>query len=284
MLCWASMAEGHCKGERKLPHVDLNGAHIHFTDTGGAGEVIVFSHGLLMNAAMFDKQVAHFRARYRCIAFDHRGQGQSGVTDDGYDMETLAADAAALIEHLDVAPCHFVGLSMGGFVGIRLATWNPGLLKTLTLLNTSADPEAIENGPKYRMLNFVARWVGLWAVVGRVMPILFGQTFLKDTARVKEQKRWGKAISGNHRIGITRAVTGVIERDGCSDLLNEIRIPVGIGAGDEDVATEPSKSERIHAAIKGSELAVFKRTGHSSSIESPTLVNDLIERTIKRLK
>ncbi len=63
---------------------------------------------------------------------------------------------------------------MGGFVGIRLASENPELLNSLTLLGTSADPEPKWNVPKYRMLNLIARWLGLRAVVGRVMPILFG--------------------------------------------------------------------------------------------------------------
>lgn len=265
-----------------MPHADLNGAHIHFTDTGGNNEAIVFSHGLLFSGAMYDEQVAYFRDRYRCITFDHRGQGQSGVTEDGYDMAMLTADAAALIGHLGIAPCHFVGLSMGGFVGMRLAARKPELLKTLTLLDTSADPEPKESAPKYRMLNFVARWIGLWAVISRVMPILFGQTFLNDAARVKEKKRWATAITKNDRIGITRAVSGVIGRDGCTDLLDGIEMPVGIGVGDEDVATEPRKSERIHAGIKGSELIIFKRSGHSSSIETPTQVNDLIQQTIMR--
>lgn len=265
-----------------MPHVDLNGAHIHFTDSGGDGEPIMFSHGLLLSGAMYSAQVAHFQDRYRCITFDHRGQGQSGVTPDGYDIDTLTADAAALIKHLGVAPCHFVGLSMGGFVGLRLAAQHPDLLRSLTLLDTSAEPEPKENGPRYRILNLVARWIGLWAVIGRVMPILFGQTFLSDTSRAKERKKWAKAITGNDRIGITRAVAGVIERDGCADLLGGIDIPTGIGVGDEDVATTPEKSERLHAAIKGSELSLFNGAGHSSSIETPDQVNALIERTIQR--
>ena len=265
-----------------MPYADLNGAHIHFTDTGGDGEAIVFSHGLLFSGDMFEAQVAHFLDRYRCVTFDHRGQGRSGVTDDGYDIDTLTADAAMLIQHLGIAPCHFVGLSMGGFVGIRLAARYPRLLKTLTLLETSADPEPQENAPRYRMLNFIARWIGLWAVTGRVIPIMFGRTYLNDATRVKEKKRWANAIKGNSRIGITRAVMGVIDRDGCADLLHKIDLPVGIGVGDEDVATVPEKAARMHAAIKGSELAVFKEAGHSSSIEAPGPVNDLIERTLGR--
>jgi pimeloyl-ACP methyl ester carboxylesterase len=57
---------------------------------------------------------------------------------------------------------------------------------------------------------------------------------------------------------------------------------VGIGVGDEDVATAPEKSVRMHKAIKGSELAVFQEAGHSSSIETPGQVNELIERTLGR--
>ncbi|WP_424831432.1 alpha/beta fold hydrolase [Ruegeria sp.] len=265
-----------------MPTAELNGAKIHFEDTGGDGEPVVFSHGLLFSGAMFEAQVKHLKDRFRCITFDHRGQGQSGVTDDGFDMDTLTADAAELIKSLNAAPCHFVGLSMGGFVGMRLAAQEPELVKSLTLLETSADPEDPKNAVKYRLLNLVARWVGLWAVIGRVMPIMFGRTFLNDPGRRAEKDRWSKAITGNDRIGITRAVKGVIERDGCADLLGKITLPVGIGVGDEDVATTPEKSERMHRVITTSELVVFQGAGHSSSIETPDQVIALVERTIQR--
>lgn len=265
-----------------MPTANLNGAQIHYEDTGGVGEPVVFSHGLLFSGAMFEAQVAYLRDRYRCIAFDHRGQGRSGVTESGYDIETLTADAAELIKALDAAPCHFVGLSMGGFVGLRLAAREPELLKSLTLLETSADPEEPRNAPRYRLLNLVARWVGLWAVIGRVMPIMFGHSFLSDPKRADERRRWSKAITSNDRVGITRAVKCVIEREGCAELLGKIEMPVGIGVGDEDLATGPEKSERMHRAIKGSELVVFEGAGHSSSIETPDQVSALIERTIKR--
>ncbi len=265
-----------------MPTVNLNGAQIHYEDTGGECESVVFSHGLLFSGAMFEAQVLRLREQYRCITFDHRGQGKSGVTDGGYDIDTLTADAAELIKHLDAAPCHFVGLSMGGFVGMRLAARQPSVIKTLTLLETSADPEDPKNAPRYKMLNFVARWIGLWAAIGRVMPIMFGRTFLEDAERTEEKTRWSKAITGNDRIGITRAVAGVIEREGCTDLLGNINVPVGIGVGDEDVATVPEKSERIHQEIESSELVVFRGAGHSSSIETPDQVMELIERTIQR--
>src|SRR5438105_1818396 len=105
-----------------MARMRLNGADIHYEDTGpGPAGTIVFSHGLLWSSRMFAPQVEALRGRFRCIAYDHRGQGRTEVTPGGYDMDTLADDAAALIEALGVAPVHFVGLSMGGFVGMRLA-------------------------------------------------------------------------------------------------------------------------------------------------------------------
>jgi 3-oxoadipate enol-lactonase len=87
-----------------MPCKEINGTGIHYTDTGTGPETIVFSHGLLMSGEMFRDQVAAFSGRYRCITFDHRGQGQSEVADLGYDMDTLTEDAAALIRELEGDP------------------------------------------------------------------------------------------------------------------------------------------------------------------------------------
>jgi len=67
---------------------------------------------------MFEPQRAVFEKQYRVIAYDHRAQGQSEDIGRGYDMSTIADDAALLIRALEAAPCHFAGLSMGGFAGI----------------------------------------------------------------------------------------------------------------------------------------------------------------------
>ncbi|MGB3317308.1 MAG: alpha/beta fold hydrolase, partial [Albidovulum sp.] len=255
-----------------MPHIDINGARLHYTDEGEGPETILFSHGLLFSGEMFGDQVAAFKDRYRCVTWDHRGQGQSEVTADGYDMESLTRDAEVLIDRLGLAPCHFVGLSMGGFIGMRLAARRPELVKSLTLVETSADPEPVENHGRYRRLNFVARWFGLGLVVEKVMPIMFGKTFLNDLARAGERKFWRDRIVANHRIGITRAVTAVIERQGVADEIGRITRPTLILVGDEDVATVPEKSRRMQAAIPGAELTIIAGAGHSSTVEQPKAV------------
>ena len=188
-------------------------------------------------------------------------------------METLYEDAVALIEQLGCAPCHFLGLSMGGFIGLRLAARCPDLLRSLILLETTADPEAGENVAKYRQLTFVARWFGLGLVVDRVMPVMFGRTFLSDPARAGERHQWRARMSGNHRLGITRATTGVITRNGIANEIDGIRVPVLILVGDEDVAVPLAHSQRLHEHIAGSRLQIIPRAGHTSTVEEPTAVN-----------
>ena len=80
-----------------MPLLDINGTRINYEEHGSGPETIVFAHSLLCNLNMYKKQIAHFKDRYRCIAFDFRGQGKSAVPKDGYDMDTLAEDARALI-------------------------------------------------------------------------------------------------------------------------------------------------------------------------------------------
>ncbi len=259
-----------------MPYLQIGEAVVYYTDEGEGQETIVFCHGLLLSGEMFEAQVKNFRANYRCITFDHRGQGKSVVTNSGYDIDTLTNDAARLIETLGVGPCHFVGLSMGGFVGLRLAIRCPELLRSLTLIGTSADPEPAHNKPRYRLMNIIARLFGIWLVVDRVMPIMFGRTFLNDTARTGDRERWRAVISSNHRLGITRAVRGVIDRYGVTDEIGRIKLPTLIIVGDEDAATPPDKSERMHAAIANSKLVIIPKAGHSTTIEQPGAVNDAI--------
>jgi len=259
-----------------MPYLTLNGARLYYEERGTGSETIVFAHGLLWSGRMFDRQVAALQAHFRCITFDFRGQGQSQVTASGYDMDTLTEDAAALIAALGCAPCHFVGLSMGGFVGMRLALRYPHWIRSLVLMETSADPEPQETIGRYRLLNFIARWFGWRMVVGRIMPILFGQQFLNDPARAPLRETMKAALLRNHRVGLTRAVTGVIERAGVDEDLQQIRVPTLIVVGDQDVATVPAKAERIHAQIQGSRLVIIPGAGHTSTVEEPEAVNQAL--------
>jgi pimeloyl-ACP methyl ester carboxylesterase len=257
---------------------DVNGTRLFGQDTGGAGEVIVFSHGLLFNHRMYDAQVQALQGRFRCVAYDHRGQGQS-APGEGHQVSTEQTyqDAVALIESLGVGAVHFVGLSMGGFVGLRLAARRPDLVKKLVVLESSADREPEENIFKYRLLANLARVVGVPPLLGRVMPIMFGRTFLSDPARAEERERWGEELCRNTK-DIYRATNGVIERETVLPELKRITAPTLILVGEEDVATVPEKSRRMQGAIAGSKFQLVPQAGHSSTVENPGFITAQLEQ------
>ena len=259
-----------------MPTINANDVNIHYEESGHGAETIVFSHGLLWSSRMFDNQVAVLKDKYRVITYDHRGQGQSEVTESGYDIDTLTEDAIALIETLNLGKVHFVGLSMGGFVAMRIAARRSDLVKSIILIETSAEPEPEENIPKYKLLSIVARWLGFGLITKSVMKIMFGQTWLNDETRAHEHQYWKKQLHNNHRVGITRALAGVVSRKGVADELPSIGAPTLILVGEEDVATVPAKAEHIHQMIPQSKLVYIPQAGHTSSVENPSAINQSI--------
>jgi non-heme chloroperoxidase len=91
-----------------------DGAQIYYKDWG-AGQPIVFHHGWPLSADDWDAQMLFFLAQgYRVIAHDRRGHGRSSQTDAGNEMDTYAADVAALTAHLNLKGAIHVGHSTGG--------------------------------------------------------------------------------------------------------------------------------------------------------------------------
>ncbi len=264
--------------------IEVNGTRLYVEDTGpgSTGETIAFSHGLLWSTELFAPQIEALRGRYRCIAWDHRGQGKS-APDPRHciGIELVWLDAVALLAALAPGPVHFVGLSMGGFVAMRTAARRPELVRSLVLVETTADPEPPENVGRYRLLSMVARAVGPRPIADRVAPIMLGRTTLTDPARAADRRRFVEIMT--RRRDVWRAVNGVIDRAGVYDELARIAAPTLILVGDEDVATVPAKAERMRAAIAGAKLVRVPRAGHSSTVEAPEAVTGAIESFLAAL-
>jgi 3-oxoadipate enol-lactonase len=260
-----------------MPFLSIRGAQLYYEDTGGPGEPVVFSHGLLWDSHLFSRQVEALRGRYRCISYDHRGQGRSEAPEDGkpIDLRTVYEDAVAFIQALRLAPCHFVGLSMGGFVGLRVAARHPELFRSLVLLDTSAGAELPSNLPRFRLLAAVTHWLGLWPVVDRIMRIYFGPTFMNDPARRAEREALRRQLASNPR-AVWRAMDGVINRRSVEGELHRILTPALILVGEEDAVTLPEMADRLHERIAGSRLLRLPHGGHMSNLEQPEAVNAAI--------
>lgn len=255
--------------------VGVNGTSLYCEDTG-QGVPILFSHGLMWNTAMFSAQIEALQTHYRCLAYDHRGQGRSAEDlCDEITVETLASDAAALIENLGTGPVHFFGHSLGGFVGLTLALRRPDLLRSIVLCSTAAHSERAIHLPKYRLLSMVARYFGPAVVAGALMPVMHGPSFLRDASRQAQHAASRETLANNRR-SVWRAANGVLNRPDLVQDLPKISVPSLILSGDEDQVRTISEAQVMAQAIPNATLVRIPHGGHMLPIEEPEAVTTAI--------
>lgn len=265
-----------------MPVIELNGTPVAYEDTGApagnpAAPAILFGHGLLFSGWMFARQVEVLADSYRCVTVDWRGQGNSPpARSGGYDMDTLTRDAIALIEHLDIAPVHYVGLSMGGFVGQRIAARRGALLRSLTLLDTSPDREPVWSAIQDVAMATVYRYFGVRLLQASVEKIMFGPAFRGDPASRPVIDEFIARVERSDRSGLRRAILAVATRRPVYAELASVRVPTQVITGADDVPTPVAKGRRIAAAIEDAKFAVVPDSGHSSTVEQPDAVTALI--------
>ncbi len=267
-----------------MPKIDINGRPINYAVAGSGSETIVFSHGYLMRHQMFAAQVDALSKTHRVIAFDHRGHGESGLCQDPFGIYDLVDDAEQLIDALGDGPVHFAGMSTGGYVGMRLLLRRPDLFKSLVLMDTGANAESAASLKQYNQLLFFVRLIGIRPLLGKVLPLLFGQTFRADPARQAEFDAMKTYISGLDRTSIRQFGRAVFDRDDVQGALTALENPPAtlILVGEDDIPTPPATARLMHDAIKGSELITVPKAGHTSPLENPDFVTEAITGFLAR--
>ena len=260
-----------------MPTASVLGADLHYLDSGDGPDAVVLGHGYLMTSALWDPLVpALVAAGYRVVRADWRGQGPSETSAGGYDPWDLAADALALLDTLGVRRFHYVGHSMGGYVGWRLALRAPGRVASLVQIGTTSEAEAADALREYGVLLWALRLLGYGAVLGKVMPILYGPDFLADPARRSDVDEQRRRIRSNSRTGVFRAGRGIFDRDDVSAQLGRIRTPTLLVTGEHDRPHPPSQARADAGRLPHAELVVLDGVGHTPPAEVPDRVRELV--------
>ncbi len=128
-----------------------DGTEIYFKDWGPkSAQPIVFHHGWPLSADDWDAQLLYFLGKgYRVVAHDRRGHGRSAQVSDGHDMDHYAADAAAVVNHLDLKNAIHIGHSTGGGEATRYVARHgqpQGRVAKLVLVN-AVPPIMIKSPP-----------------------------------------------------------------------------------------------------------------------------------------
>lgn len=132
-------------------YVDGPDGRLHLLDWGGAGPPALLLHGGALTARTWDYVALALRAEFRLLALDLRGHGDSFWTET-YCMADYAADVLSVVDQLDLAPCHLVGMSLGGATAGRAARIEPERFASLTLVDVAP---GVDFDSTRRMRDFV---------------------------------------------------------------------------------------------------------------------------------
>lgn len=263
-----------------MPTAHVNGVDINYDDVG-KGFPVFFGHSLVWDNEMFVHQVKALSEKYRCINVDYRNHGKSGSVLKEWTLYDYVDDNIALAEHLGIKQAHWVGLSQGGMMNMRLALKRPDLVKSLVILDSSADPEEADNKPQYEMMANMAAEQGPESIIEGILPIFFAEDFGKDYPDVLAAYR-EKFLKSNGE-ALKWATFAVTRRDDIAGKISQIKAPTLVIIGEMDAATVPAHSETIHKAIANSQLVPIPRSGHMSPIEKPELVTKAISTFLAKV-
>jgi pimeloyl-ACP methyl ester carboxylesterase len=116
-----------------------NGVWLHYQDwplrdgEAARAETVLLLHGLTQQSHAFDAVGALLTRRYRCVALDLRGRGESAWAAGTYAIPQYVADVLALLDALGLDGVHVLGTSLGGLIGLSLAAVAPDRLRSLAL-------------------------------------------------------------------------------------------------------------------------------------------------------
>ncbi|MEC8099294.1 MAG: alpha/beta hydrolase, partial [Pseudomonadota bacterium] len=230
---------------------------------------------MFFDVTMFEKQATAFADNYRVVRYDHRGQGGSAKEPrNKLDMDTLTDDTAALIESLGLKKCCFVGNSMGGFIGLRLAARRPDLIASAVIMGSSADAEV-----SVEAMDAVTEAIeqnGVAPVVEDVLYFMLGDTTLNSPDRASIRERVTEMLE-SRTPDYANSVWNIAHRKPVTDELANINVPVLVVAGDEDHTYPPDHSQRIVDGIADAKYELMTQTGHVHAVERPDAVNALLK-------
>ena len=260
-----------------------DGTEIFYKDWG-SGQPLVFHHGWPLSADDWDAQMLFFLGQgYRVIAHDRRGHGRSTQTDNGNEMNTYAADVAALAKHLDLRDAVHIGHSTGGGEVARYVARHGepdgrvaravliGAVPPL-MLKTEANPGGL---PLEVFDGFRAALAANRAQFYRDVPSGPFYGFNRDGAQVSQgviDNWWRQGMQGGAKAHYD-CIKAFSETDFTEDL-KDITVPTLVLHGDDDQIVPIDDSARLSAPLlKNGTLKIHPGLPHGMCTTHADVIN-----------
>ena len=258
-----------------------DGVKLYFEETG-SGKPVIFVHEFAGDHRSWEPQIRHFARTYRSITFDARGYPPSDVPEavSAYSQSRAADDIAAVLDHLDIARAHVVGLSMGGFAALHFGFRHPARALSPTVGGCGYGSEPSQRD------RFRAEAETIAALITSEGMAAFAEKYAYGPSRVQFENKdprgfaeFKRLLADHSAIGAANTQLGCQrERPSLYALLDQMRaltVPTLILTGDEDW---PCLTPGIlmKQNIPTAALAVMPNCGHAVNLEDPDGFNAIV--------
>jgi pimeloyl-ACP methyl ester carboxylesterase len=253
-----------------------------YTISRGKGPTLLFSHGVTLSTRVWVKQFEQLPEQgFRCIAFDHRGHGESRCGDTGHSIVNLAEDMRTVLERMDLHDVVLVGHSMGGIAAQAFASRFPDLaaerVRGMVLMSTLA--KTYLSGAHW-LRSLLERLTGGGPSAGELMSrrnlgfFLARVGFGRDP-QASHVEMVREIIAACEKEHSQAAIGTLVGLDMTRDVSN-IKLPTLILSGSADVIAPSAESRRLADLIPDARLEVFEGAGHMLMLERTDDVHALI--------
>lgn len=258
-----------------------DGTEIFYKDWG-TGQPIVFHHGWPLSADDWDAQMLFFVSKgYRVIAHDRRGHGRSTQTSVGNDMDTYAADVAALVAHLKLNDAVHIGHSTGGGEVARYVAQHGAGRVAKAVLIGAVPPIMVKSAKNPGGLpidvfdGFRSALAANRAQFYKEVPVPF-YGYNREGATVSEgvkENWWRQGMMGGAKAHYD-CIKAFSETDFTEDL-KKISVPVLVLHGDDDQIVPIADSAELSIKLlKNGTLKVYKGYPHGMCTIHPEVINE----------
>ena len=249
--------------------IEANGATLNCRIDGDDGPWVVLSHGLACDLTMWDELAGALTDRYRVLRYDARGHGASSATEGDYSLDLLVADAAALMDALDIECAQFGGLSMGGMVTQGMLLDHPKRIISAVIADSrhTTTPEFTDD---WHQRAAAVRKDGIEAIVATTVQRWSSQGLAERSPQtIARMETMVRNTSVNGYCGCAAALAQL----NYGHRLHEIDTPALVICGSEDHGAPPENSRQMQRMIKGARFLEIEQAGHIANIEQPAIFN-----------
>jgi 3-oxoadipate enol-lactonase len=248
--------------------IQVNNTYLGYDDNG-IGLPILFLPAFPLNRSMWQGELLTLLSdqRYRLVALDWRGFGESEITNTVSTMELFADDIAGLMDSLGIQQAVLCGLSMGGYAAFAFLRKYPQRVSGLILADTRPGADTPEAQANRENVARIAETQGTGAIADLQVPRVLSEYTRLHHPQVEMRVR--QMIEAATSQGIAAASRGMGQRADSTDLLARIACPTLIIVGEQDALTPPGVAQEYAAQIPDAQLVVITNAGHLSNLEQP---------------